>query len=223
MKLNKENQKNEINKEDLEFYYKYLKAIDEYSDNDSENRNEINKIYLKNVLDISSNYMNKGLSLEDLVQAGNLGLLEESDKCLDDEIKYFICIALSKEIWKKPIELEILKNAGLTKKQIHYYNKKKYKEVSLNNLDRNYEEEDKLEEVILKETLNSILNELTDREQKILYLRFGFKDGNPETLEKIGNQFGITKERVRQIIVESLDKLRNLMFKTYKNGNLLKK
>jgi RNA polymerase primary sigma factor len=63
-------------------------------------------------------------------------------------------------------------------------------------------------ENIIGEDIRKYLNILEEREKKIIGLRFGLTDGQPKTLEEIGRLFGITKERVRQIIVSSLNKLR---------------
>ncbi len=62
---------------------------------------------------------------------------------------------------------------------------------------------------MLKEEMNSVLTTLTDREKKILILRFGINDGCPRTLEEVGNIFKVTRERVRQIEAKALKKLRH--------------
>ena len=62
---------------------------------------------------------------------------------------------------------------------------------------------------LLKDQLMEILNILDKREIKILKLRFGMYDGEPKTLEEISREFGITRERIRQLINKALDKLRN--------------
>ena len=62
---------------------------------------------------------------------------------------------------------------------------------------------------MLKEEINSALNTLTEREKKILVLRFGVSDGCPRTLEEVGNFFKVTRERVRQIEAKALKKLRH--------------
>ena len=62
---------------------------------------------------------------------------------------------------------------------------------------------------MLKEEMGSALNTLTDRERKILVLRFGVTDGCPRTLEEVGNIFKVTRERVRQIEAKALKKLRH--------------
>jgi RNA polymerase primary sigma factor len=63
--------------------------------------------------------------------------------------------------------------------------------------------------VMLKEEMTSALNTLTERERKILMLRFGLADGIAKTLEEVGNVFKVTRERVRQIEAKALRKLRH--------------
>ncbi|MDD4334750.1 MAG: RNA polymerase sigma factor RpoD, partial [Desulfotomaculaceae bacterium] len=61
---------------------------------------------------------------------------------------------------------------------------------------------------LLREQLDEVLKTLTDREQKVLRLRFGLDDGRARTLEEVGQQFGVTRERIRQIEAKTLRKLR---------------
>lgn len=61
---------------------------------------------------------------------------------------------------------------------------------------------------LLKEHINQILGLLTPREQKILRMRFGLEDGRSHTLEEVGQEFGVTRERIRQIEAKALAKLR---------------
>jgi RNA polymerase primary sigma factor len=62
---------------------------------------------------------------------------------------------------------------------------------------------------ILKEEMDNILNTLTEREKRVLRLRFGIGDGYPRTLEEVGSIFNVTRERVRQIEAKALRKLRH--------------
>lgn len=62
---------------------------------------------------------------------------------------------------------------------------------------------------LLKEQLGEVLGTLTDREQKVLTLRFGLKDGRARTLEEVGKEFNVTRERIRQIEAKALRKLRH--------------
>lgn len=62
---------------------------------------------------------------------------------------------------------------------------------------------------LLQQQLRSILETLSDRERKVIELRFGLKDGHPRTLEEVGKVFGVTRERIRQIESKTLAKLRH--------------
>ena len=64
-------------------------------------------------------------------------------------------------------------------------------------------------DVLLHDQLMEVIKSQTEREQKVILLRFGLEDGKPRTLEEVGKVFGITRERIRQIEAKSLRKLRN--------------
>jgi len=63
--------------------------------------------------------------------------------------------------------------------------------------------------ILLKEQLDEVLNTLTEREGKVLRLRFGLEDGRQRTLEEVGKEFNVTRERIRQIEAKALRKLRH--------------
>lgn len=62
---------------------------------------------------------------------------------------------------------------------------------------------------LLKNELQDILKELTPREAKVLQLRYGLGDNRPHTLEEVGKEFNVTRERIRQIEAKALRKLRH--------------
>jgi RNA polymerase primary sigma factor len=63
--------------------------------------------------------------------------------------------------------------------------------------------------ILLQEQLESVLHTLSEREKKVIQLRFGLHDGTPRTLEDVGREFGVTRERIRQIESKTLSKLRH--------------
>ena len=63
--------------------------------------------------------------------------------------------------------------------------------------------------ILLQEQLEDVLNSLNEREKEVIRLRFGLTDGHPRTLEEVGREFGVTRERIRQIESKTLAKLRH--------------
>ena len=68
---------------------------------------------------------------------------------------------------------------------------------------------DEATRALLKQQLHNLLNELTERERRIMILRFGLEDGRSRTLEEVGSEFHVTRERIRQIEAKALRKLRH--------------
>lgn len=68
---------------------------------------------------------------------------------------------------------------------------------------------DEAAHTLLREQLEKVMNTLSEREQKVLALRFGLEDGKPHTLEEVGREFQVTRERIRQIEAKALRKLRH--------------
>ena len=69
--------------------------------------------------------------------------------------------------------------------------------------------EGNVEAVMLREHIDVLLNDLKEREKQVIILRFGLEDGHPRTLEEVGKEFNVTRERIRQIEAKALRKLRN--------------
>lgn len=69
--------------------------------------------------------------------------------------------------------------------------------------------DDAASHILLKEQLSGVLSTLTEREEKVLRLRFGLEDGRSRTLEEVGKEFNVTRERIRQIEAKALRKLRH--------------
>ena len=69
--------------------------------------------------------------------------------------------------------------------------------------------EGNVESVMLREHIDALLGDLKERERQVIVLRFGLEDGHPRTLEEVGREFNVTRERIRQIEAKALRKLRN--------------
>ena len=75
--------------------------------------------------------------------------------------------------------------------------------------ERNVSPEDYATNEMLKDEISEVLQTLTEREEKVIRLRFGLEDGKSRTLEEVGQMFGVTRERIRQIEAKALRKLRH--------------
>ncbi|MCX6723945.1 MAG: sigma-70 family RNA polymerase sigma factor [Candidatus Staskawiczbacteria bacterium] len=134
--------------------------------------------------------------------------------------------SLLQELGREPLAEEVAAEMGLDVEKVHHIRKIAQKAVSLETPVG--EDKDKQDSVLaefikddktiapnteaarklLKERLKEISSELTPRELKILAMRFGLDDGVMHTLEETGEEFGVTRERIRQIQAKALEKLR---------------
>lgn len=133
---------------------------------------------------------------------------------------------LTQELNREPTTLEVAKEMDMEPEKIEYVMKIKQDIASLDqSVGRDGDDEDSVlgdfvedeERVspedsaanqILKEQLATIISTLSEREQKIIKLRFGIGGGRPHTLEEVGAEFSVTRERIRQIEAKALSKLR---------------
>ena len=131
---------------------------------------------------------------------------------------------LLKNLGRDPLPEEIAAEMGIEVSKTHHLMKISQRTVSLETPVGGDEDDSVLAEfikdektispsmdaarVLLKDRLKEILIDLTPREQKILAMRFGLGDGVTHTLEEVGQVFGVTRERIRQIEAKSLEKIR---------------
>ena len=133
---------------------------------------------------------------------------------------------LVQEKGRTPTANEIAEEAGMSVEKIHEIMKIAQEPVSLETPIGKEEDShlgdfipdedapapaDAASRELLKETISEVLFTLTPREEKVLRLRFGLVDGRPRTLEEVGDEFGVTRERIRQIEAKALRKLRHPM------------
>ena len=131
---------------------------------------------------------------------------------------------LTLELNREPSEDELAKKMGTTVEKVREIYKISQDPVSLETPigeeddshlgdfikdERNLSPEEFATNEMLKEEISQVLETLTEREEKVIRLRFGLEDGKPRTLEEVGQMFGVTRERIRQIEAKALRKLRH--------------
>ena len=132
---------------------------------------------------------------------------------------------LLQDLSREPLPEEISTEMGIDLERVHHIAKISQETVSLESPVGDDDEDSVLGEFIvddktlspsqqaarrvLREQMMQIINDLTPREQKILRMRFGLDDGITHTLEEVGREFGVTRERIRQIEAKSIERMRS--------------
>ena len=232
-----------------------------YQEGDEEAGHRLAEANLRLVVNIAKRYTGHGISLLDIIQEGNLGLIKSIEKFNYEKgyklstyatwwIRQSITRAIADqsrtirlpvhmvetinriartarkmtlELGHEPSTAEVAARLNMDEAKVVDALRISMEPVSLETPvgeeedshlmdfieDKQMKPVDAATMQILKEEMAAAMSVLTEREQKVLRMRFGFDDGKPRTLEEVGREFRVTRERIRQIECKALRKLRH--------------
>lgn len=184
--------------------------------NDPKAKERLLEANLLLVVYIAANYTDRGMYLLDLIQEGNLALIRAAETYLPNEAASFSAYAA--DLIEQRLTDAIADQVRTIRIPVHMIEKTEHKDGDSSSgaisddflFDATTETAKKSNDAaLLKERLDDVLPALTPREQQYLKLRFGLEDGRTRTMDEVSKEYGITKERLRQIEAKALRKLRS--------------